>query len=305
MKNNFADKLVVCFGEILWDVLPSGKKPGGAPMNVAYHLHKLGIDGRVVSSIGNDQPGTELLNFLESIGLSADHIQCASQQKTSEVLAKIGDNHEVSYDIVYPVAWDYVIWKEEYKSLLEKSDAFIFGSLASRNSTSRETLFKMLDHAKYKVFDVNIRVPHYSEALITALLQRSDMVKMNSSELVLIAQWFDPNCVREVDCVALILERFEVKEILITKGGKGATYYTDAFSYEYPAYVVDIADTVGSGDSFLAAFLAMKLGENPIEETLDYAMAMGAFITAQPGACPPYSRFDLTRFIWKRKTGIT
>ena len=305
MKNTFNKKSVVCFGEILWDILPSGKRPGGAPMNVAYHLQKLGIHTSMVSSIGKDQEGDELLDFVKSTGLPTEYIQSNAFYKTSEVLATIRDNHEVSYEIVYPVAWDHIIWKPEYEQLLIETDAFIFGSLGSRNELSRQTLLKMLGYSSYNVFDVNIREPFYSQELISQLLHRSHLVKLNASELMMIAQWYAPSCISETDAVDLLFRHFAMKEILITKGSKGATYHTESFSYDYPAYPIVVADTVGSGDSFLAAFLAMKLGHQPVEVTLDYAAAMGAFITAQSGACPQYSKFDLDRFLWKRKLGMT
>ena len=299
MKN--LNTSVVCFGEVLWDVLPTGRIPGGAPMNVAYHLHKLGADSKMISSIGNDIAGTNLVAFLKTVGLSTDHIQVNEQFATSEVLASINDNNEVSYEIVYPVAWDKIAWEPQLAEMVSRADAFVFGSLSSRDSISRETLLKLLDVANYRVFDVNLRAPHYTVALVTDLLNRADMVKLNTSELVQIAQWYDANCQTEADCIELLFREFNVREILITKGSTGASYYTAAYRYDYPAYKISVADTIGSGDAFLAAFLAMKLSDEPVEVALDYAVAMGAFITSQSGACPEYSRYDLGRFIWKKK----
>jgi fructokinase len=299
MKN--LNTSVVCFGEVLWDVLPTGRIPGGAPMNVAYHLHKLGADSKMISSIGNDVAGANLGAFLKTVGLSTDHIQVNQQFATSEVLASINDHNEVSYEIVYPVAWDKIAWQPGLAEMVSKANAFVFGSLSSRDNTSRETLLKLLDVANYRVFDVNLRAPHYTVDLVTDLLNRADMVKLNTSELIQIAQWYDANCQTEADCIELLFREFNIKEILITKGGTGASYYTTSYRYDYPAYKISVADTVGSGDAFLAAFLAMKLSDEPVEVALDYAVAMGAFITSQSGACPEYSRYDLGRFIWKKK----
>ena len=305
MKQHKSKKSVVCFGEILWDNLPTGRRPGGAPMNVAYHLHKLGLESQLISSIGNDASGEELMGFFAEIGLKTDLVQVDQEHATSEVLATVNPiNHEVTYDIVSPVAWDFIRWQQNFETLLNEAQAFVFGTLSARNITSRNTLYKMLDHSAYRVFDVNLRAPHYSQEVIDALLQKSNMVKLNSSELLLIAHWYNPSCVKEAECVEVLFERFNIDEVLITKGSQGATYYTDLFRYDYPAYKVSVADTIGSGDSFLAAFLAMKLGDEPVEITLDYAVAMGAFITSQAGACPQYSKFDLERFIWKKKLGI-
>ncbi|PTS94660.1 carbohydrate kinase [Pedobacter sp. HMWF019] len=304
MKTRSTTKTTVCFGEILWDMLPTGKKPGGAPMNVAYHLRKLGLHSYMISRVGYDASGKELRAFVQSIGLPVDYIQEDNLHKTSEVVASIKENHEVSYDIVYPAAWDFISWQPEYETLLLRADAFIFGSLGSRNSDSQEALFRMLEYTAYNVFDVNIREPYYSQELIAALLHRSHLVKVNIAELMMIAGWYDASCNTEQEAVDMLFNKFNIREVLITKGSNGATYYTASFRYDYPAYSIRVADTVGSGDSFLAAFLAMKLGEQPVEVTLDYAVAMGAFITAQSGACPAYSKFDLDRFIWKRKLGM-
>jgi fructokinase len=235
------------------------------------------------------------------VGLSADNIQVNEQFATSEVLASINDHNEVSYEIVYPVAWDKIAWEPQLAAMVSKADAFVFGSLSSRDNVSRETLLRLLDVANYRVFDVNLRAPHYTVDLVTDLLNHADMVKLNTSELMQIAQWYDAGCQTEADCIELLFREFNVKEILITKGGTGASYYTTSYRYDYPAYKIRVADTVGSGDAFLAAFLAMKLNDEPVEVALDYAVAMGAFITSQSGACPEYSRYDLGRFIWKKK----
>ncbi|WP_169472246.1 carbohydrate kinase family protein [Pedobacter hiemivivus] len=299
---NFSEiKSVVCFGEILWDNLPDGKRPGGAPMNVAYHLHKLGLQSHLISSIGNDEAGKALLDFLNRIGVGSNWVQIDDNHETSQVLASINEENEVSYEIVAPVAWDYIKWEEKMQELIKKSDAFVFGSLGSRNEASRATLFRMLDHARYKVFDVNLRAPHYSPEFVSDLLKRADMVKINSAELGMIAEWNGISYSKELDCIESIFSKFGMNEILITKGPHGATYYNKNLTYEYPAYSISVADTIGSGDSFLAAFLAMKLAGEPLEVALDYAVAMGAFITAQSGACPEYSKFDFDRFLWKRK----
>lgn len=302
MKSH-SNKAVVCFGEVLWDLLPDGKKPGGAPMNVAYHLHKLGLKSSMISSVGKDDAGLELLDFLKSIELPLTYIQQDQLHQTSAVQATVGENHEVSYDILFPVAWDFIRWKPAHEQLISNADAFIFGSLGSRNETSRQTLLKMLDYAKYRVFDVNIREPHYTQDFVTQLLERCDLVKLNIAELEMITGWYNPTCANELERIEFLFEQFSFEEIIITKGGKGATYYTRAIRYDYPAYAIDVQDTVGSGDSFLAAFLAMKLSDEPLEEMLNYAVAMGAFITSKSGACPPYTKFDLDRFIWKR--GLT
>ncbi len=304
MNTEALEYSVVCFGEILWDNLPDGRNPGGAPMNVAYHLHKLGIRSHLVSSVGNDAAGVELLNFLENKGLAVDLIQIDPEHQTSEVIASVNDQHEVSYTILPDVAWDYIRPDPACAATIRDADAFVFGSLSSRNPESGQTLLHMLHNAPYRVFDVNLREPHYTPEQILALLVHADLLKVNAIELERIADWAGCRCEAEADTMEKLFRRFRLKEILVTKGGRGATYYNALVTYNYPAYPIQVKDTIGSGDSFLAAFLAMKLSEAPLEIALDYAAAMGAFITGQAGACPEYSMADLNRFLWKRKLGI-
>lgn len=296
---------VVCFGEILWDNLPTGKKPGGAPMNVAYHLNQLGIDSYLISRVGDDANGREIVDFLKSKGLSAEYCQIDQTFPTSTVEVYIGDDKEVSYDIVKPVAWDYIERAEYLDQLVTEADAFVFGSLAARHSVSYSTMNELLEKAKYRVFDVNLRAPYYSAATLTQLLQKTDLLKLNIHELELITSWYSSSCVTEWEKVTLLQDKFSIEEIVITKGSTGASYYTQHAQCNYPAYKVKVSDTVGSGDSFLAAFLSQKLKGETIEGILSYASALGAYVTMHSGACPDYKKYDLDQFIWRNELNAT
>ena len=305
MKTNRSQIAVVCFGEILWDNLPDGRRPGGAPMNVAYHLHRLGLNSKLVSSVGQDASGQELIQFLNEIGVESAYVQINPAQKTSEVQATVHPiNHEVTYEILAPVAWDFIQWEPALASIVEDAQAFVYGTLSARNGASRSTLNQLLEKSAYRIFDVNLRAPHYTKATIEQLLRPAHLAKLNKSELTLIAQWYNPNCRTEAECVEVLIGKFKLDEVVITKGADGASYYNSTVRYDYPAYNIDVNDTIGSGDSFLAAFLAMKLTHEPLELMMDYSAAMGAFITSQAGACPPYSKSDFNRFMWKKKLGI-
>lgn len=296
-------KKVICFGEILWDNLPTGRKAGGAPMNVAYHLRKMGADASMISRIGADKAGADLIAFTNEIGLPDNLIQIDEHQKTSEVIATIGEGHEVIYEILYPVAWDFIIWKPVYEDILKETDAFVFGSLAARNEVSRNTLFKMLECSAYNVFDVNLRAPHYQPEIIEQLLHKTHLLKLNIAELMLLAEWF--SCPQqEEEAVKVIQDRFGIEDVIVTKGSRGASFNGLQLRYDYPIYPVEVADTVGSGDSFLAAFLAKKLEGECLEISLDYASALAAFVTTHSGACPAYNLYDLERFIWEKKKPI-
>lgn len=294
-----ADKsTVVCFGEILWDILPIAAKPGGAPMNVAYHLNKLGVDTKLVSRVGKDETGKELLNLLRGWGLTTDYCQQDTEHATSEVHVVVDEHNEVRYDILFPVAWDYIAFQEEFKLLLSKADAFVFGSLSTRNYISHQTLLKMLDFSSYNVFDVNLRAPYYSKETIGQLLERTNLLKLNQAELELVTGWFSTDCPAETEAeqIKLLQDQFHIEEIIVTKGSKGATYYTPFARHDSQAFSIEVADTVGSGDSFLAAFLAKRLQKEHPKVALSYATALAAFVTMHHGACPDYSLTALEDF---------
>ncbi len=294
-------KSVVCFGEILWDVLPDAKRPGGAPMNVAYHLQKLGLDSTLISSIGDDEQGAALLHFAGEIGLPTAAIQVTRAAATSEVIAVVDEQQQVSYEIIFPVAWDFIQWEEGYAALLENSSALVYGSLASRHEHSATTLLRLLKCDCLKVFDVNLRPPHYNFKTINRLLSATNLLKLNVEELEIISAWYSSNLYTEADRVASLFNLFDIGEILVTKGASGASYYTRDKRVDSPAFNVAVKDTIGSGDSFLAAFLSKKFQNEVPESALEYAVTMGAFITSQSGACPPYEKDEFETFFRQRR----
>ena len=297
MVKELKKPVVICFGEILWDNLPQGRKAGGAPMNVAYHLNTIGAESKLISRVGNDLAGTELLSFCSSKGLPNKLIQTDEIYPTGEVNAKIMDNHEVVYDILSGAAWDYISLDSNIKQQAAAADAFVYGSLAARNPVSRATLLSILESAKFKVFDVNIRAPHYTKETLTLLLNKADLLKLNSDELDLLGEWFYKKDAEETDSIKFLQQAFDIPEIIITKGSDGASFYNTTDVYHRKAYPVKVADTVGAGDSFLAAFLYKKLTGEALSDALDYALGMGAFIASQSGACPAYTPADLEHFI--------
>ncbi|WP_234573615.1 carbohydrate kinase family protein [Rhodohalobacter sp. 614A] len=291
---------VVCFGEVLWDDLPSGRKPGGAPMNVAYHLNKLGVEGVVISRVGEDSDGEDLLEELKNLGLKADYCQTDSEHSTSTVNIKTNAENEPFYEIVSPVAWDYIEFEHSYVKLLEASDAFVYGSLSARNYLTRNTLHQLLRKAPYKIFDINLREPFFKKDEVTYLLKEASLVKMNLNELHILHHWHDDiGNESEAGMVSSLMEKFNIDEILLTKGGHGACYYSKAYRFHSTAYKIEVKDTVGSGDSFLAAFLSKKLTGCKIKDALDFASAVGGFVATKPGACPDYVQENINDFITK------
>jgi len=295
-------KTVVCYGEVLWDIFPAQTKPGGAPMNVAYHLRKFGIDSRMISRVGNDEAGKELLKLLTKWDIPTENCQIDKTYETGKVLATVLPGNEMSYCIQSPVAWDYITPEVDFNSLVSQADAFVFGSLVTRNETSRETLYQLIEKATYNVFDINLRQPFYSVEIIEYLLGKCNLLKLNETEVELISSWFIHEPLDETASVRHIQQRFHIDEVIVTKGADGASYYTKDEVYSFPAFKVKVKDTCGSGDSFLAAFLAKKFENETPKTRMIYATGLGAFVASHEGACPAYDLTKLESYIFQQQT---
>jgi fructokinase len=295
---------VICFGEVLWDILPSGAVPGGAPMNVTYHLQKLGKQPALITRVGRDEKGKELAAIFSEHGVCTDFFQVDDEHETGKVFAQPKENNEMVYDIVQPVAWDFIEWKDAYSSLAANADYFVFGSLAARNRDSKNTLLQLLEAAKNKVLDINLRAPHYDRRLVEELLGKTDFVKLNLAELELIAGWFS-NHTEFGDRIKSIADRFRLSNIVVTMGGDGAAFYRSGNLYDHPGFSVEVKDTVGSGDAFLAGLLS-KLMEHAVpQDALEFANGLGAFIATKTGACPQYRTEEVIELIKGKKSAKT
>ncbi len=279
---------IACFGEMLWDVLPTGRQPGGAPLNVAVHLHNFGLEAQIISRVGHDDLGSELLDFVESKGIGTDYVQRGETHLTGVVKANVSNSMEVTYQIVKPVAWDYIQYTPELSALVETSEAFVFGSLAARQAPSRETLYRLLQQAPLKVFDVNLRTPHYARDGVTYLLRQADVVKLNHHELAEIMGWFgvSPD---EDTALRWLAERFGLQAVCVTKGADGAVLWVGGQLYRSPGIAVQVQDTIGSGDAFLAALLRGWLAGQLPAEYLAFACAAGSLVASYQGATPAIS----------------
>jgi len=284
-----SNTFLACFGEMLWDVLPTGKQPGGAPLNVAVHLHNFGLDAHIISRVGDDDLGTELLDFVESKGISTTYVQHGKTHLTGVVKANVSNSNEVTYKIVQPVAWDYIQYDASLSHLAEEASVFVFGSLAARSPATRETLYRLLQTARLKVFDVNLRPPHYSRDVVTYLLQQANIVKLNEHELAEIMGWFGASADEETALQWLAL-RFQLQAVCVTKGADGAVLWTNQQLYRSPGISVQVQDTIGSGDAFLAALLSGWLAEQPPQECLRFACAAGSLVATYQGATPTISK---------------
>jgi fructokinase len=277
---------------MLWDVLPSGKQPGGAPLNVAVHLHNFGQSVELISRVGHDDLGAELLAFAEGKGLSTRYVQHGETHLTGVVKANVSDSHEVTYKIVQPVAWDYIQYEDALDPLVEQAEAFVFGSLAARSGATRETLYRLLQRAPFKVFDVNLRAPHYSRSVVTYLLRQANLVKLNHHELAELMGWFGASPAEET-ALHWLAERFGLQAVCVTKGADGAVLWTGGQLYRSPGIAVQVQDTIGSGDAFLAALLRGWLAGQAPTELLAFACAAGSLVATHQGATPAISAADV------------
>ena len=287
---------VICFGEVLWDILPDGPQPGGAPLNVAYHLNKLGVSAGIISRIGEDEKGMLLLQLMDKWEINHRLLQLDKTYPTGEVQASLSNGNEVTYQIVSPSAWDFITAEKAAMEQVSASDYFIYGSLASRNETTLRSLQSFLELDVFRVLDINLRYPFVKRAVLQDLITKADMVKLNEAELDVVQTVFGGNYGTEQDKVQFIQDRFGIAEVLITKGESGAAYYKDCERYYHYGSAVKVKDTIGSGDSFLAAFIAGHAQGRSPHEILKNAIAMGAFIATQKGACPDYQLDEYLRF---------
>ena len=293
LKNNS----ILCFGEVLWDRLPSGAKPGGAPLNVAIHLNAIGLNASIASRVGNDEAGAELTRFIKESGLSTDLIQVDQSLPSSEVLVHLDAKNNASYEICEPVAWDNIL---PNKPLLEKaknSGLLIYGSLASRNETTRNTLLQLLQENALKLIDVNLRKPYDKKDVLELLLPKSDIVKLNDIELVEITRWHNKTSKDEKELVKWFAKQFEIEMLCLTKGENGALIYIDDTFYEHPGFKVKAVDTVGAGDAFLAGLVASFLLNKAPEDALAFACATGAFVASKEGATPVYDMQEIVHIL--------
>jgi fructokinase len=287
----------VCFGEVLWDVFPSHKKIGGAPLNVALRMNSLGVASTIISRIGKDEDGDNIISFLKDQNVSSDSIQVGEEYKTGVVNVMVNEKGNASYDILYPSSWDKIALTNEIIEKVSASDVFIFGSLICRDETSRSTLYTLLDKAKYKVFDANLRAPYYTMEVLNELMLKADFIKLNDEELWEISRKLESPYNSFEQNIKFIAEKTNTKQVCVTKGAFGAVlYYNDKFYYN-SGYFIKVADTVGAGDSFLATLIVRLLRGKSPQKSLNYACAIGALVAGQEGANPKISDTEIKKYM--------
>ena len=284
--------ILVGLGEILWDMLPEGKKLGGAPANFAYHARELGAKGLVVSCIGDDPLGKEILDLLEQLGLSSDYIALDGRHPTGTVTVELDEKGKPDYTIHENVAWDYIPFSDSLLKLAQAADAVCFGSLCQRCQTSAQTVKQFLTATKpdcLRIFDINFRQSYYDAQTVESLLKISNVLKINDEELLVLARMLDITGT-EQQILAALTQRFSLKLIALTKGDKGSCLFTADTVSDHPGFPVEVADSVGAGDAFTAAMALGVLKKNQLDDINELANRVASFVCSQPGATPRLPR---------------
>lgn len=280
--------IVVGMGEALWDVLPDGKKIGGAPANFAFHAGQAGMDSRVVSAVGKDALGEEALATLEGKGLNIEAV-ARVDFPTGVVNVSLGEQGIPQYDICEGVAWDNIPFTPALANLASQAQAVCWGSLAQRNEVSRKTIFSFLDampsdEERLKVFDINLRQQFYTLEIIEASCRRANVLKINDEELVLVSEMLRLGAGSpEVLCRSL-MERYGLSILVLTCGTNGSYVFTPVETSYRVTPKVQVADTVGAGDSFTATLVGELLRNTPVGVAHEHAVEVAAYVCTQQGA---------------------
>lgn len=281
-------RTIIGLGEVLYDVLPEGAKLGGAPANFAYHVSQFGYNAMAISAVGNDALGDQALKTFDANGLK--YIVPRVAYPTGTVNVALNEAGVPTYTFTPDVAWDHIPFTPEMEAVAREAQAVCFGSLAQRSEESRKTIHKFLEATPddcVKIFDVNLRGNFYNKEILTEGVKRADILKINDEELVTIGRMFDyPGLDMEEKC-RIIMHRYHLKMVVLTCGTNGSYVFApgDVKSFK-PTPKVEVADTVGAGDSFTGAFTAAILAGKPIEEAHDLAVRVSAYVCTQKGAMP-------------------
>lgn len=279
---------IVSIGEILWDSMPAGLFPGGAPFNVACHLQRLNRNVTFISRVGDDRLGTEVIRRVKQHGLDTDMIQSDAYRPTGFVEVEINSEGIPRYNIIKPAAWDYIELTSAVQQTFRTASVIVFGTLAQRMQNSQRTIQWIEFADAKKVLDLNLRVPHYDKSIVEKSLKIADVLKINEEECITLQQWFnlDHNFKKSM---SILSRKFDLESVCITRGKNGAMLWHEGEWAEEPGRDVRPVDAVGAGDAFLAALIDGIMKQSSVNECLEKANRLGAYVVTQNGAIPPYS----------------
>ncbi len=283
------NNIVVGMGEVLWDLLPEGRKIGGAPANFAYHVSQFGFQSCAVSAIGDDELGGEIVADFDDKGLTYQLERVS--YPTGTVNVELDSNGVPIYEIKEGVAWDNIPFTSDLESLAKSCRAVCFGSLAQRSDVSRQTICRFLDamplgEGQYKIFDINLRQSFYTREIICDSLQRCNILKINDEELDIVSRMFGYADIDFRDKCWILLAKYNLSMLILTCGVDGSYVFSAGKVSFIETPKVEVADTVGAGDSFTAAFIATILKGKSIADAHCLAVEVSAYVCTQSGAMP-------------------
>ena len=287
---------VLCFGEALWDMLPEGRQAGGAPLNVAVRLAQCGVDARLLSRVGCDAEGDALLDYLDRVGLSRQYVQRDAAHATGAVRVDTSNPQAPRYTIEPMAAWDFIDAEPYLRLAAQPIKVIVFGSLAARHAVARQALLTLLDRARLRVLDVNLRPPFDDAATLRLLLERADWVKVNEQELRAIGA--AGRAAASIEALARSVQAsYDLAALCVTLGEQGAVLLCGDNIYRQRAYALRVVDTIGCGDAFLATWLAAMLAPLDPAAALERAAAAAALVASGAGATRVCSSDDIRQFI--------
>lgn len=292
--------LFVGLGELIWDMLPEGRRLGGAPTNFAYMARLLGNRSAVASRVGQDALGREARARLEAAGVSTEFIQVESTHPTGTVGVRIGERGEPTFKVNGNSAWDYLEWTPSWEELAARADCVCFGTLGQREPRARETILRFLGRVRpsaLRVFDVNLRHSFFTPEMLTRSLALSSVVKLNEDELRLAASMLDLRGDGERALAEDLLTRFRLDLVAVTRGERGSLLVSDEETSEHEGFSVEVADTIGSGDAFGAALAHCRLRGASLELSNEIANRVGSWVATQPGATPEADAQRIARLL--------
>jgi len=279
---------VIGIGEVLWDLMPAGKQLGGAPANFAHHARSLGADAVVITRVGEDDLGREILRRFKEMEIAAGVVQTDASKPTGTVGVILGEGGVPHFTIHEDVAWDWLAPSDAARNASGEADAICFGSLAQRNSVSRASIQQLLaatPAAALRVFDINLRQRFYSREIIEQSLRLANVLKLNDAELPVLATMFalGPHSRQQIQRLA---ELFELKLVALTRGPEGSLLYQDGRWSERLPEPLQVVDTVGAGDAFTAALTLGLLSKFDLDEVHAVASQVARFVCSHAGATP-------------------
>jgi fructokinase len=292
--------LIVGLGEVLWDLLPSGKVLGGAPANFAYMAHLLGDRGVVASRVGDDALGQEACAVMASLGLSTQYIQQDCQHETGFAEVAIDDVGQPMFTIKESVSWDFLEWTQAWEGLARKADVICFGSLAQRSAISATTVGRFLRASRpeaLRIFDVNLRQKYYSNDILERSLQYADVLKLTDHELIHLTSSLGFKASGEEESARQLLQECDLKLVCVTRGSRGSLLVSYEETVEHPGIAVKVVDSVGAGDAFTACLAHHLVRGRSLEEISEFANRLASWVATQVGATPSVDRMGVQSII--------